>query len=364
MPFDMNPYLDDILDNFEAGRCVILLGPNVPRDSQGRTLGEGLVEFAKDQVGFDLQPDMDGLFSFPSRRDQSRFPTILKRYLLEHCEPAKVHQQVAELPAPLMISLTPDHLLQQAFQAKGLSSEFGFYNKKRPGDLNAAPSKEAPLLYNLFGSIFEPDSLIATQDDLFTFLFAVLDRSNPLPAVVEQIVNQARLYLFVGFDFQQWYLKLLLRLLRLHEEPIALTTEPLNGFTGPMRFFYEQHFKMVFVPDQLEAFVGEVHQACAQRGLLRQKEADQPHRLFQSVREKVREDDLEEALDMLQLNLETQPQQAGTYNAVLQLAGRYHGITRSLYKGVIAQDQANVALAQIRDAILALTQEIEAAHHV
>lgn len=354
----MTPYLDEILDGLESGRCVFLLGPNVASDLQGRPLHEGFLAYARSETDLQIEPDMDGLFSFGRGRDKSRFPTILKKYVHQHCQPGTLHQQLAEIPASLFLSLTPDKLLQFAFEKAGIEAHFAYYNKRMPQPVEIDPRPESPLIYNLFGSISEPYSLISTQDDLFEFLFAVLRGEVPLPEVIESTVKRARIFVFLGFDFQQWYLRLLLRLLRLHEDPIALATLPQPSTPTAIKTFFERHFEMIFVPQNREEYLGKVYQACAQKGILREGSGEQNGGIRREIQQKIKTDQPSEALELLIDHFEEQEDELVDEAFLLQ--ARLNNVERKQQKGTISFDDANLERNKIRDAILSLVQEIAA----
>lgn len=354
---DTTPYLDEILDGLESERCVFLLGPNVASDAQGRPLHEGFLEYARQEKDFHIEPDMDGLFSFGRGRDKSRFPTLLKKYVRQHCQPGTIHQQLAEIPASLFITLTPDKLLQNAFEEAGIDGQFAYYNKRMPQPLDLTPQPKNPVVYNLFGTISEPYSLISTQDDLFEFLFAILRGEVPLPEVIESTVNRAQIFVFLGFDFQQWYLRLLLRLLRLHEDPIALATLPQPSTPTAIKTFYEKHFEMIFVPQNREEYLGKVYQVCKEKGMLREGSRAGDSGLKRQIQQKVKEDQPAEALELLIDHFEEQDDEQS--NDALLLQARLNNVERKQQKGTIALDDANLERNQIRDAILSLAQDLD-----
>lgn len=356
----MAVYLDDILDNLEGEHCIVLLGPQAARTQKGETLSEAVFTHAKAQE-LDVQRDSDGLLAFGNRRDKTRFPTLMKKYVLENANPTTLHEQLARIKAHLIISLTPDHLLQTAFEEAGIEADFAYYHKGVPRALPLAdPDAERPLVYNLFGSMYEPYSLINTQDDLFDFLFAVLGGEKPLPEAVESAIHSARLFLFIGFEFDKWYLKLILRLFGLHEDPIALAASPAMAIPPIVRPFYERQFEMVFVSEDMEGYLGKVYNACEaneKRNLLREAKESAGSPLARRIRDKIKSDQIEEALDLLENYFEQHD--VSVLNNVMILSGRYNGLTRKLNKGTLEKGPADIELNQIRDSVLSLANQIE-----
>lgn len=85
--------------------------------------------------------------------DKHRFPRIFKEYIKANYKKGKIHEQVAELPTHLVLSLSPDRILEEVFIDKELPFHFSYYHKKKEIGIDHTPSQVEPLLYNLFGDI-------------------------------------------------------------------------------------------------------------------------------------------------------------------------------------------------------------------
>lgn len=342
-------YLEDVLDSIESQHCVVLLGPNVPKDKQGNILRDAVFQYAQTQ--FPVSRDSEGLLRFQSGRDQTRFPNIYRRFSSREAALSPLHLKLVELPIHLYLSLTPDHLLQEAFEEKGLSYRHETYQKGRAQpQITQAPTADQPLIYNLFGSIREPDSLIYTQDDLFDFLFSIMGSEYALPEMVLHTISSARLFLFLGFRFDQWYLKLLLRLFNLHHKRIALSIGTAAN-DDKVKAFYQDQFEMVFVPQAFEQYVTSVHTQWAERHAYRRSDSQErsyPDRILACIRT----DQLEEGLDLLSQYLETRDQEEN--KTAIMLSGKYYGTIRKLHYGALSEEEANRSFAHIRQGVLNL----------
>lgn len=70
------------------------------------------------------------------------------------------------------------------------------------------PSADEPLIYQLFGRIAEPESLVLTEDDYFRYLMGVAGNAALIPDVVLRALADTAL-LFVGFRLQDWNFRVL-----------------------------------------------------------------------------------------------------------------------------------------------------------
>ena len=258
--------IDTLYERLLNGNCVLVLGPELFR-FDGKPLSRALYDHLKANgadkyiLFYDFK---DELFYFKGNRpEQSRNAIYLgtRRYLagLNHGE---LHEKIARLPFPLIINLSPDLLLVNAFEKLQMAHEFRFYHKKNNRDPNnvqfrgdedaeLSASPENPLIYNLLGHIGYEESLVLTYDDLFDFLFNVFGRNN-LPIALRRILEiqdsgQQKDYIFLGFRFNKWYLQMLLRLLNaqagmhqfvLGEDMEALRHAMENDAAEDKGFFY------------------------------------------------------------------------------------------------------------------------------
>jgi hypothetical protein len=126
--------------------------------------------------------------------------------------PAEPHTVLARLNCPLYITTNPDDLLTQALRAAGKTPTEQRCNWLTPPDKPTGsppdgpvpPSVEKPLVYQLFGHLSEPTSVVLSEDDYFKFLIGMsLENARPAGSFVNEILTQAAL-LFLGFHLDDW----------------------------------------------------------------------------------------------------------------------------------------------------------------
>jgi hypothetical protein len=187
-----------------------------------------------------------------------------------------IHDDLAALPFKLCITTTPDDFLRNALRARGKHprTEYYHFREGRPDQIGT-PSAEQPLVYQLFGSLADSSSLVLSETDLLDFLVNVIAGTPELPpALIGQFREHERetSFLFVGFGFQRWYLRVLLHLLRkqLPNSPArSLALEDGRFFANPERekttLFYHHAQALEFRQCSWRAFAGELRRRFEQK---------------------------------------------------------------------------------------------------
>ncbi|MEL7421993.1 MAG: SIR2 family protein [Bacteroidota bacterium] len=343
-----------LLRRLERQKAVLLLGPEVPMLGQegAPPIKEALQSYVKEDLqeilqAYDLEKleyyGEDGFFHLEDGyRSEAIYP-ILQFYKELQVRP--IHEKLAELPFHFIFSLSPDDLLQQAMQAKGLPATFHYYDKRhydKEADeriLDFKPSLEKRLVYNVFGTIHNEGSLILSYDDLFEFLQRIFNNYH-LPLTVRETIKEANCFVFVGFNYSKWYLKLLLRLMNLHEK-----VKTVYGMDSPERpeleTFFVNEFDMNFTRLETHAFVEQLHAACAEAGLLvtsaaaQEADANLPAKVIEGIEEAVRQGNITGGLQTLQTYCEQHAMPAECARQQVQLAGRLAALQRDNNKGII-----------------------------
>ena len=75
-------------------------------------------------------------------------------------------------------------------------------------DIAIPPKPEHPLLFNFLGIYDDSESLIFTYDSLFEFLYSIFPVEK-LPLFLLTAIQKATSFLFLGFGYDKWYLKII-----------------------------------------------------------------------------------------------------------------------------------------------------------
>lgn len=171
----------------------------------------------------------------------------------------KIYRHLAELPFFLVINTSPDAYMEQAFARAGKTATALHYNYQR----NQVPlvpemSVEEPILFNLFGSIEDLESLVITKEDQVDFINNLLKNVSTLPSELLQHFDEQKTYLFLGFDADDWHLPLLFHSLRLHEAKDMSFYLHEDQLSIATRDFYIDSFDFQFVPNASVSFAKEL----------------------------------------------------------------------------------------------------------
>jgi nucleotide-binding universal stress UspA family protein len=222
--------LRGLVERINRGDCVLVLGPHVAvRKGDRRPFDELLAE----ELGAsDAQNLRRAAEAYLARRRQDRDEVAgIVRDIYDTGESTELHRDLAQLPFRICINASWDNLMTAAFEEAGKAPVTAYYNyKPSPPRRLSAPTAQSPLVYHLFGHHEDPLSLVLTEGDLIDYLVAFVKENPPLSDHVRSILDDpAASFLFVGFGFHQWYVRVLLHAMRVykHSRPtMALEDEP------------------------------------------------------------------------------------------------------------------------------------------
>ncbi len=266
-------FWDLVRKRIDEETCILIVGPDISISDPTKSLNQLLKEYLDSKTGNQVEYyTEDEFFSFKDNSEKEYAIMDIQDFY-KQLQPTDLHLKIAEIPFHLIISVSPDHLLKDVFDAKKLDYQFAFYNKEQNATAIQPPTKEKPLIYNLFGDIDTDASLIFTYSDLFNYLVPATGKFE-LPLELKQQIQKAKLILFVGFKFEKWYFKLLLRLLNLHEDKINSAPQLKKDLPALLKNFYTEEFKVSFLECTEEDIINNIYAKC--NDILRVKKAPVP----------------------------------------------------------------------------------------
>jgi hypothetical protein len=259
------PKFKGLVTKIYKGECVLVLGPRimVPKEITG---GQSIPidDFLTDKLLEDLGAeghggggrDPSGLRGAIARYEKERNPAECRSFVQDRVtefDPysTELHRDLASLPFRLVLSATPDTMMINAFRSQGkLSVQEAWYDYcKRISAETAltAPSCDRPIVYSLFGRYDRPESMVLNDKNLLDYLVSITKESPPLPDAVRATLRAAStVFLFVGFGFTNWWLRLLLKVLEItgvDNRSLSLALEDGNSAdnaaSGENRGFFE-----------------------------------------------------------------------------------------------------------------------------
>jgi len=239
--------LRGLVERIRRGDCVLVLGPRVAIESGeggGRPLDERLaleliarLESSNADTASTVSLRRAADLYYRARQDREDLELAVQDFYQREAEATTdFHCDLAGLPFRLCISATPDNLMLNAFKQAGKSPEQGYYNFKQPTLVRlATPVPAKPLVYHLYGHHEDSRSLVLTEGDLIEFLVNIVKGTPPVPDEVRHIVNDPDAsFLFLGFGFQNWYLRVLLEVLKVYgHRSKAIAFEDATFFEDP-----------------------------------------------------------------------------------------------------------------------------------
>lgn len=344
-----------ILNTIKSEKCVLLLGPELPIAPGNKPVHNSLCNFldVKNNKSISSYYDRDGFFLFPDGMAKTFVFYEMKDFFAQNFE-NDILKKITQIPFHLIISLNPDNKISETLNNYKIPHEFQYYRKKQKPNEVDTPTKLAPLIYNLFGSISEEESLVLTHDDLFDFLHTSLGTYS-LPVKLQKTLQDADNFIFLGFRFDRWYLQLLIRLLNPPDDKFKYIRYSLSqNINADIKSFYVEQFKINFIENNETAFIDTLHKKCEDEGLLRNFEHGQASlkdRLIASIEN----DEIENVLKMLK------EQYADTDNEdiLMMQTSRYNRLQRNTNKGVLDSKEAELELNRIKDALIDLIKIID-----
>lgn len=262
----------NLLKDIERQRCILLLGPRLAL-GQKNGAEEPLIELLAQHLSNELAAE--GIpFETAASRDLSyiaqRFMTIPKIRRIDLEDEAisfyQKHQQtiphfykhIANLPFHLIINTTPEDFILKAFRKAGkLGARLMHYNYRKEMAVDLfEPTPGNPLIYNLLGDLSDPESLVLSQENQVDFIKNVVKGNPPIPNQLMRHFDDRKTYLFLGFNLEKWYFRLILDSLKLGDKNMTIAPQLDNyPVTSITQSFYEDRYRFVFIAERIDHFL-------------------------------------------------------------------------------------------------------------
>ena len=316
--------LTRLAEAIDQNGCILFLGPGALRTAEG---GQPFTKYLANSLANVLQQNTNDIYFDPELRENLSY--IAQRYeeiarkLFQQKFPGQpynpqqfnrqgllasdtytalrnqdglntaIYQSVAKLPFKIIINTNPDHEdlinaiettpIRGALNRECIHGYFSMANGNAVGEddrvivrnrmasfggLAKPGEKTKVLLYNLFGSVENPYSILTTESQFLQFMTTILDPDAGLHFELKREFFDPKYYLFLGFDFDQWYAKIIfntvLKLDKGENRTVSLFPLATNAsnesatvlpFSQANREFFEEEFNMYFVTDATQGFL-------------------------------------------------------------------------------------------------------------
>lgn len=339
---------NSLLDAIEEGKCVLCIGPEIYTNEQNQMLEEQVINFLKkhDVLDEDIITYPDGLFFFKDPGKRSDVLSALKNFYQEDfANTDAIFQKLIKIPFNLSLFLTPDTRYHDLAQQERFNMTRDYYVKMQPPKVKSAPTKNAPMVYHLFGSLNNHESVILTYDDLYDFFNSVFVGQSMSESMHKTIEN-ARHFVCLGIPFEKWYMQLLLRVLKLRNE--SLTKYAANHHYKHDSFAtFQDQFNITFVPEKTKEFVEGLYQRCEEKGLLRRR-VEKNNSIKDRINNFIAENMLEEAADEMLKHLQAHGTDVTDIDdELVQLKRRLRSAAADRRLGALTYEEYNKEAVQV-----------------
>ncbi len=191
-------------------------------------------------------------------------------------DPNDPYRVLAGLGLPVYLTTDFNSLMSEALRAQGRQPvrEICRWNDALSGvpsvfehDPGYVPTPEAPLVYHLFGSDEDANSLVLTEDDCLDFLVRISAEMERIPSCVWAALSNSSL-VFLGYALSDWEFRVILRGLVATREQrrkfkhvaVQLELDHSSTDTAAVRNFLHHYFQDA----EINVFWGSVQQFVAE----------------------------------------------------------------------------------------------------
>lgn len=269
---------DTLIYAIRKNNCILMLGPDAAAEAVNGThrplteiLANQLAEKIKPEIKKEINPSDLAQVSQQYFMEKGRFDLEARvaAFYNERLElTSDLHNNLAALPFYFTVTTTPENMFPEALRKEKKEPIMGRYNFK-----GKAPEKvrmgtvEKPLVFYLYGTVEEPGSLLLTENDLLDFLVALISKSPGLQDNIRsELQAENKSFLFLGFGFRHWYLRILLHVLQggnRKSRSFAMeqfTPEHAAELQRNVFFFKRSDYKIHIFKQELNRFAGELRE--------------------------------------------------------------------------------------------------------
>jgi len=262
---------ENIAESITEGRCILFLGHqatvNYGNPDRLNSFFEDIVNQHKNDV--DSFHKGDGLLLFKnddaiidiSRKVRNFYSTDFTSALTD---------KLVKIPFHSYLMLSPDSTINAALQKSGFAFQHNYFDKLNLREIENKPTAGIPLVYNLFGSTANANSMIISHGDLYAFMKQFFGGKN-FPNTIKTMLNPENTdhIVFLGVDFDKWYFQLILNFLDLDYRRYKRYAMLQENTANNDKVIWEKHFRISFVPNAIDSFVDNIYNIFEKNGKLR-----------------------------------------------------------------------------------------------
>lgn len=352
--FDLSPIdWKAIIGKIRKEKCILILGPGAYFSKSGALLHQLLldeIDVPNNSRILKYYED-DNFFLFNKGGGRAFTCERIEEFYSNQLPDDSINKLV-QIPFHVILSVTPDKLLPIAFEEQGFSFQFDHYKKMHEPSAIEMPSKELPLIYNLFGCVEEEESLILTHNDLYDYFKSIFARKS-LPGKLKNALQRKEIntFLFLGIPFDKWYMQLILRELEIHKMHDQFIRYAANTtLSQEVKTFASEQFTIQFIDKNIKDFIDALFIHCQDLGFLREKGKGSKKEQLQELISEGKVGLAIEQFNKLMKGTELEAEAIG-------LSGRFRRLKRKKHSGVLDTREIPVYENQIAEDLLELIYE-------
>ncbi|RXK86384.1 SIR2 family protein [Filimonas effusa] len=279
--------IDQLLDRIKYGDCVLFLGPDILVDNRGMPLSVSYSHdicnrMQKANIDFDTTQQNDiyystnryisGLNKLQSNNYVKTTDLTIKReynkFINDKASYTNLHKHLSKMPFYLTINTNPDDLIFKLIKediGTNQKCHFGYYDITKDNnegraekDLPAEINTENYVVYNVYGHASDntASSVIIRESEFLDLSRKINTTGNAMPDVIKTFIKNNKICLFLGFQYDSWPLKILLRSLGFTQDvPGQNISFTYNGLLKHHADFYKDNLQFVFIDSEPSSFV-------------------------------------------------------------------------------------------------------------
>ncbi|MBL7827199.1 MAG: SIR2 family protein [Saprospiraceae bacterium] len=263
---------------FEQNTLVLVIGPWFNRIA-GQFVAEQLATHLHRELDAENRPETStdlttiaGLLV----RDKGRatLEVAVDQFFQQTLPVSDMQGLLAQLPFKIIINASRDKQICNALDLHNVKYREELYHFKQPREFVYNASDSRTFVYHLFGAVNCRDdkagqtnktlgSLVMTGADQVEFVKQVVQTERKIPNSLLAELNDTKTYLFLGFNFDDWYLRLLLYGLGLSDSADAMPSWAVNAGSNELNFattvFFSSRYKLNFLSLDEQTFIQDLH---------------------------------------------------------------------------------------------------------
>lgn len=287
-----------LLQALQHKGCILFVGPEIAINEQGNSLHREFYKMLTEDFDDIEYLEQEGFFTPES--DEEILYDVLEYYSKDFPTQNKIGrkllEQFAQIPFDLILSLCPDDTMRRIFEDYDLEHRFLFYDGSKQ---EIDTTQNDTVIYNVLGSAAENGRYIFTHEQFYQYLNKII-----IPSAIKKKIQDASHFLFIGFDFDKWYNRLLLFILDFEQKRSGGHRLIVGNkkIKVDIEKFIQKQFNITFVDNEYSQFIEWLSLNAAQEGILRnlrQVFVQNNFRALKIISTRVTDDDkLEELLKM------------------------------------------------------------------